>query len=51
MRDRQTAPYFWGIELYSNIEREFSICRRKVVGTSGGVANEIRGALILGEDE
>lgn len=39
--------YLWRIELYSSIEGKLSICRRKVVGASGCVANEIRILLIL----
>jgi hypothetical protein len=43
--------YLWRIELYSSIERKLSICRRKIVGASGCVANEIRILLIFDEDE
>jgi len=40
-------PYFWCIELYSDVERKLSIGRRKIVGASGCVANEIRIGFIL----
>jgi hypothetical protein len=44
-------PYFWCIELYSDVERKLSIGRRKIVGASGCVANEIRIVFILEKDE
>jgi hypothetical protein len=44
-------PYFWCIELYSDIERKFSIRRSEIVRTSCCVTNEIRILLILDEDE
>ena len=47
----QITPYFWCIELYSDIERKLSIGRRKIVGASGCVANKIRIVFILEKDE
>lgn len=41
------STYLWCVELYSSIERKLSICRRKIVGASGRVANEIRILLIF----
>ena len=45
------APYLWCIELYPDIERKLSIGRRKIVGASGCVADEIRIIFILKKDE
>jgi hypothetical protein len=41
------TPYFWCIELYSDVERKLSIGGRKIVGASGCITNEIRNAFIL----
>lgn len=47
VRGSRDATYFWGVELQADIEREFPICRRKVVGAPGRITNIIRSALIL----
>lgn len=47
----EAGPYFWGVKLNSNVERKLSIGRRKIVGASCCIANIIRCALILGQDE
>ena len=41
------STYFWGVELHADIERKFSIRRRKVVGAPSRISNIIRSALIL----
>ena len=45
------ATYFWSVELHANIEREFSIRRRVVVGAPGRITNIIRRALIFIDNE
>ena len=46
LRFMRTMPYFWCIELYSDVERKLSIGGRKIVGASGCITNEIRNAFI-----
>lgn len=47
LRFIRMMPYFWCIELYSDVERKLSIGGRKIVGASGCITNEIRIGFIL----